>query len=116
MIIEEQKFKHKFYVYPKYASPEAFFEFDDLDPSVFLILCVKSKSEEDEDIAYIFKGSDFDPNNVSSVSASDEAQTPTEFKKKVLEHYWGNDTDLTEILDIEEDPEAPSDEFMDYFE
>jgi len=72
-------FKPKFYEFPRHHTPMGFFEYDDLSSETYLIVCVRGRSEDDEDTAFIYHGANFDPQNVSTEEK--DAKSIVEFKK-----------------------------------
>jgi hypothetical protein len=89
LVDEEKKMKPRLFTYPDWNESSTVFDFEDLLEDTYLILCVRANHSEpghehDAHQAYIWKGGDFDEEE-----ASNEVISVEDFKKKVLEQYWG---------------------------
>ena len=87
-VSEEQRLKPRLYCYPQFEESMTVFDFEDLIPDTFLVLCVRAQigvpgHEHDQHKVFVWRGNEFDE------EACDGLLSTNEFVEKAMEMYWG---------------------------
>lgn len=112
------EFKPRLYSYPNFGVGLGVFEEEEeLTDEAFVIVCQRKNEEEgiDSDIAYLWKGYNFDPADIKE-EGDKIAKNEQEFKEKVLREYWGPDFANVDIQEREEEVGEESEDFLCYFD